>query len=239
MNRFSRPLRTPVKLSDLTNCHLSLYSLAASTAGVSVIALTSPSQAKIIYTPTHVRIVQLTTVDLNHDGTNDFALHPMSGTNSGFPYRYLAAFASRRGNALVAQHSYASALKAGMSIGPAQNFAIGRELMAAFGSNGSPHYTGQWMNGGKGLKNGYLGIRFNIKGKLHYGWARITVTPGKYFVGTLTGYAYETIANKRIIAGKTRGPDVMTPQPASLGRLAAGASSIPAWRIERTAATAH
>lgn len=38
----------------------------------------------------------------------------------------------------------------------------------------------------------------------------------------LTGYAYETIANKAIIAGKTKGPDVITIQPDTLGQLALG-----------------
>jgi len=47
---------------------------------------------------------------------------------------------------------------------------------------------------------------------------------------TMSGYAYETIPNKPITAGKTEGPDVITVQPATLGHLAAGASAIPAWR---------
>jgi len=46
----------------------------------------------------------------------------------------------------------------------------------------------------------------------------------------MSGYAYETIPNKPITAGKTEGPDVITVQPATLGHLAAGASAIPAWR---------
>ena len=55
---------------------------------------------------------------------------------------------------------------------------------------------------------------------------------------TLTGYAYETIPKKAIIAGQTKGPDDMsveapnasltmpTPEPASLGVLAMGASGL-------------
>jgi len=50
---------------------------------------------------------------------------------------------------------------------------------------------------------------------------------------TLTGYAYESVPGKPIITGKTKGPDVATVQPASLGHLAAGASGIPAWRDTR------
>jgi hypothetical protein len=41
---------------------------------------------------------------------------------------------------------------------------------------------------------------------------------------TLTGYAYETIPNKPIITGETKGPDVITLDPATLGHLAVGAS---------------
>jgi len=238
MSRFSQPLGTPVNLSDATNRRLNLYSLAASAAGVSVLALTSPSQAKIIYTPAHERITQHTVVDLNHDGIADFALNPGSGTNAGMPFRYLVGAASRSRHGLVAQHSYASALSAGKSIGPAQQFEEGRELMAAWSSNGN-RYTGQWMNDGKGVKNRYLGIKFTIKGRVHYGWARLTVTPTKNFEGILTGYAYETIPNKPIIAGKTIGPDVITTQPASLGHLATGASAIRLMRVNQTSAATH
>jgi len=39
--------------------------------------------------------------------------------------------------------------------------------------------------------------------------------------GLVTGYAYETIANKPIIAGQTHGKD-----EATLGRLAQGASGV-------------
>jgi hypothetical protein len=56
---------------------------------------------------------------------------------------------------------------------------------------------------------------------------------------TVLGYAYETVPNKPIIAGKTGGADVITPQPASLGHLATGAPAIPIWRIKHTAAIAR
>ena len=89
-----------------------------------------------------------------------------------------------------------------------------------------------------GDKNRYLGLQFVIKGQVHYGWARLTVTfsPQKPAAGVLpilTGYAYETEPNKPILTGKTKGPDVITLDPATLGYLAGGASQIPAWRGER------
>lgn len=55
------------------------------------------------------------------------------------------------------------------------------------------------------VKNRYLGFKFQIKGKSHYGWARLNVTGSGLgtIVATMTGYAYETIPNKAIVAGKT------------------------------------
>jgi hypothetical protein len=61
---------------------------------------------------------------------------------------------------------------------------------------------------------------------------------------TLTGYAYETIPNKPIIAGKTRGTDEVSgvehpspasfsaadSEPATLGLLAMGSPALSIWR---------
>jgi hypothetical protein len=89
-------------------------------------------------------------------------------------------------------------------------------------SHKASSFYGAWANGGNGVRNRYIGIRFTIKNQIHYGWARISVSKWP-FATTLTGYAYETIPNKPIIAGKTKGPDVVV-APATLGDLAAGAS---------------
>jgi hypothetical protein len=94
---------------------------------------------------------------------------------------------------------------------------------------------GDWAN----VKDRYLGMRFLVgSGKYHFGWARLSVSCSRNGISpTLTGYAYETIPNKPIIAGKTKGPDVITVQPATLGHLAAGASAISAWRKESAVGT--
>ena len=85
--------------------------------------------------------------------------------------------------------------------------------------------------GNPGLKNGYLGLKFTLNGKVHYGWARVSLTikNNRFNTATLTGYAFETIPNKSIIIGKTQGPDVIV-RPATLGDLAAGTNARSAWR---------
>jgi hypothetical protein len=63
---------------------------------------------------------------------------------------------------------------------------------------------------------------------------------------SLTGYAYETIPGKGIIAGKTKGPDdaeptasdMHTTEQAMLGALALGAPGLSIWRREQSVAEA-
>lgn len=59
----------------------------------------------------------------------------------------------------------------------------------------------------------YLGVAFQIKGKTHYGWMRLSHSSGAG--ATLTGYAYETIPGKSIKAGETKGSDDFTGEPNS------------------------
>jgi hypothetical protein len=88
-----------------------------------------------------------------------------------------------------------------------------------------------------------VGLKFSIKGRTHFGWARVKIAsmfPYKIF---LTGYAYETIVNKPIITGETKGPDDGTvgqaapaalsaprPQQVTLGLLALGSPALSIWR---------
>jgi hypothetical protein len=92
----------------------------------------------------------------------------------------------------------------------------------------------------------YLGLKFRAGGEVHYGWARITVQANQLTItATLTGYAYETVANRPIITGVTHGtfdpdqaqaePSELTsprPQPVSLGQLALGALGRAASKIQ-------
>jgi hypothetical protein len=78
---------------------------------------------------------------------------------------------------------------------------------------------GEWRN----VNNRYLGIRFQVNGQFHYGWARLNVRSrlrnfplSCNIFATLTGYAYETVPNRPIIAGKTQSADAKRPAPASL-----------------------
>jgi len=216
------------------------YAAAATAAGVSLSALAPVAEAKIIYTPTH-KVIGPNTVyrlDLNHDGINDFILSNNYRSSTGVRFASLLAngisangFAASESGSLV----FPLALRKGEKIGSSEQFRSQRGIMAGILSavGGTFATRGQWVY----AAHRYLGLKFSIQGKTHYGWARLTVfavAEPPYVRSRITGYAYETIPNKAIIAGKTHGKDVVTlTEPASLGHLARGASAIPAWRAKQ------
>jgi hypothetical protein len=219
-----------------------------------MLALAQPAQAKIVYTPVHVKFP--VTLDLNHDGIGDFILALGGDASSAGDWGY-AWFYALRGqfanqDVATAKGAYqpAVALRAGSRIGPGRIFGDGDILVEHYSHFGrgssSTLWEDQWANEGKGLKNRYLGLKFMINGKVHFGWARVTVTTsGGTFTAILTGYAYETVPNKAIIAGKTKGSDGVnsslgqlnpaslaapTSKPATLGLLAMGSPGLSVWR---------
>jgi hypothetical protein len=250
MKQLPRHSRTASKLSQPLDHRLNLYSLAASAAGLSALALAPSAEARIVYTPVHVKIISghVALIDLNSDGIVDFNL---SNVYSGIVHDSLVAFFpySHKGNAMVKGptgcNKYGAgpaALKAGARIGKGQKFANSANCMAfvpGHSTTGAPVGSyGSW----KGVANRYVGVQFQISGQTHYGWVRLSVSR-QPFVVLLTGYAYETIANKSIIAGKTKGPEEASAVPvasarqhATLGALALGSSGIPIWRRGEDAA---
>jgi hypothetical protein len=231
-----RPARVPLQLSESLHQRLSAYALAASAAGVGALAWTQPAEAKIVYTPTHLVFKQSSNItrhiDLNHDGIPDFRfLHFHQSSFNSFSSAFYGG-GSNKSNLIMGRDTGCPypgycvfALTKGANVGPGQGFQR-EESLFAVAHGPSSFLNGYWGNGGKGVKNGYAGLQFVINGKLHYGWARLTVTLGAgnqahSIRAVITGYAYETIPNKPIIAGKTHGRD-----EATLGRLAQGASSM-------------
>jgi hypothetical protein len=252
MNRSLHP-RTFSKVSESTRRRLQAYELAATAAGVGMLALASPSEAEIIYTPAHriIKVGMNYKLDLNHDGVFDFTLTDFRCRSCGGGAQFSvlpAAGNGASGFATTDQFSgnWASALKGGALIGTRRYFP-GRG-MAFIGTtgDGQTFRSGSWVN----VKNRYLGLKFKINGKTHYGWARLNVSVQNLSViATLTGYAYETIPGKATIAGKTKGPDddgqpapasLKTPplRPATLGRLALGAPGLSIWRREESVVAA-
>jgi hypothetical protein len=246
MKRSSGPRKT-TELSASFHQRLNMYALAASATGVGMLALAQPAEAKIVYTPAHKQIAPNNTVpiDLNHDGKMDFSIHDSFTCTSFCEYVVgaITVLPTRQGNEIVGyagrSRHYAFALAAGVRVGPKGPFLQGNEVMAYGGYDAGTNTVGYCGGPWKNARNRYLGLKFTKEGKIHYGWARLSDACLKNGKNTalLTGYAYETIPNKPIVTGKTKGPDATTEgpdamltaptsRPLSLGLLAVGAPGI-------------
>jgi hypothetical protein len=228
-------------LSESLHRRLSLYTLAAGGVGVTVLALVPSAEAEVVYTKVLHKIGRNDRVplDLNHDGITDFQIDNVFHVT----HTRLEVWPAAGNYAAMSHFGIAEALPRGAVIRvnrPSMQGNSSRipEILASIAYSG--YYVGYWFN----VRNGYLGFGFKIDGKLHYGWARLTVILNRNFQieATLTGFAYETEPETPIIAGDTgnavegdadSGPnaDVSVPQSnpnpvATLGALALGAQGL-------------
>jgi hypothetical protein len=252
MKRSSGPRKTASNLPESIHHHLNKYALAAGAAGVTVLALAQPVDAKIVYTTANVTIgkhgLHSYHLDFNHDGITDLTIQWSEKnfrcfTGSGLSERIDETPALRN----LVEGNPPAELSFGANIGNRDRFYGGKAAMAwmrcGFG-------YGNWW----GARNRYLGVKFRIHRKTHFGWARMSVYLGPCgLCAQLTGYAYEDIAGKSIKAGQTHGnaddptnedsvsgacltnpiPDTL--HPASLAVLALGAQGVPLWRRKESA----
>ena len=198
-------------------------------------------------------------LDLNNDGISDFAFWNLGMEtsvfyNATFLSLYVGCF-SKNGDCQVAKNQiwgkghtwerFASALQPRFHVHPGSSYfqpsPRGKNflknpvaLMARLrksdtyqGYLAASSTSGQWLY----TQHRYLGLQFVINGELHYGWARVAVTleNKSEIKAELTGYAYETMANKPIVTGNT-GMRPTISEVSTLGRLAQGASGISSWR---------
>ena len=219
---------------------LTAYATTATAVGVALLAAAQPAEAKIIYTKTNVTADSYL-LDLNNDGIPDFNIRFCSCGGSGTAlWVELSSQSIHAGrNAIreqAASAGAAAALLRGALIGPNRPFTTPPKYYGATMAWFAPYTSGgPWLN----VTNRYLGLKFLIHGQVHYGWARVTNVGIWRF--TVTGYAYETIANKSLRAGQTSETvateaddtaslKIPAAEGPSLGMLARGVEAMAVWR---------
>ena len=244
--------RTPSALSASLQRRLNTYAIAAGTAGVSMLAVAQPSEAEVVYTPANQTVGRRGSykLDLNNDGITDYILGERAEHYSNESFQVLS-IRNANGNRVncpssfcISGNSYAAALTLGTKIGYTGHLGwLGRDAPMADAilvDNGSVFYSDGWVN----VTNRYLGLRFQVNGETHFGWARLTVSfkggppAQRSWEAHLTGYAFETVPGKPIQAGQTKGTKEDDGQasstniPLQLGALALGSNGIALWRRE-------
>ncbi|MFZ0418262.1 MAG: hypothetical protein WAM04_09145 [Candidatus Sulfotelmatobacter sp.] len=236
MAQSKRRARKSGRLSKALRADLSQYALAAAAAGMGILAASNPAQAQIVFTPANQEIGpnQKLFIDFNHDGLTDLIISE-NPNRSGRIFSGNSVKALPHSGGGVKQgygEGFAQALSRGARIGPGEFFLPKRAIIE---QTYSVYYRGSWLGGG----NYYLGVRFPIDGKTHYGWARLDVTWGISVV--LSGYAYETQPDIPINAGQTGAEEYVEPssevsptprsaEKATVGALALGVPGIGIWR---------
>jgi hypothetical protein len=243
MRQSTRWSKTSSKLCPSLYQGIDLYALAASAAGMGMLAFAQPAEARIVYTPTH-RTLTNGTLPIPIVGTHDFTLSDKFYIITGSWSSQILDIKIGENAAVVGHNGSATALPAGKTIGPADQFQAGKALMA--GAFRETQISASTVFGPFANTTGrFLGLKFTINGKTRYGWARFgrvtaSAASGPTVTAVLTGFAFETIPGKPIVAGKTKGSDeeqlnstslgAPTPESPTLGLLALGAPALSVWR---------
>ena len=169
-------------------------------------------------------------LDVNGDSVTDYTINwnlPVAGVSSDVTFSSPGISGGAVNNAVVIDGSFAAALDSGMSITGASTFGGGTQTLGTDNyESKSPVTTGPFPN----QHDKYLGLRFDIAGQWHYGWALLDVvaTGGTGQTVTIKGWAYDDEAGASIVAGNTSSPISSVPEPASLLQLAMGAVGLAA-----------
>ncbi|MFZ0416522.1 MAG: hypothetical protein WAM04_00340 [Candidatus Sulfotelmatobacter sp.] len=234
--------RCKVRLGRHLEKHLAAYAAAAT--GAVLLSAAPSADAEIVYTPSNTPFTHnhqnqgpvFTTLDLNNDGVADFTFAVSSTahfSSIGYTTRfklYMKVVPDQTGNEVV-QGSLAptaSAVPAGVTIGPKEKFVSGGYMVhQVYSQQGHINQSsGSWQK----VEFAYIGLKFLINGQVHYGWARVKFPyPYGYNYPSIYGYAYESSPNTPIVSGQTSGtaPTQANAEAiGSLGMLAAGASAL-------------
>jgi hypothetical protein len=239
MQHTSRSRRTPFRFSSTLHNNLNAYTLSATAAGVAVLAIAPSAAAEIVYTPADQEILahEVFQLDLNNNGVRDFTLVNFFSTTSTVIGVWISP--AQAGDAVFSNRSgYAAAIPAGVAIGANGRFDSKTSVGMANDNIPDGKCHGPWAQ----VHDKYLGLKYEINGEVHFGWARLSVScvPPQPARILLTGYAYETVANQPILTGQVSGTaeESALTRPAGshanlqLGLLALGSHGLAAWRRE-------
>lgn len=205
---------------------LAAYSLAA---GMGMVAADPSTEAAVVYSDIADIVFSgdmFVDIDINAADGFDFRFARYIGASQ--EYGFIKGLAYNEIVGGIPNGGFLpqpDALANGDPIGGTNNF-IDYGFLAF---SGDPNY-GNWA----GQTTKYLGLKFDIGGNTHYGWAGIGVDPNNAnFI--LRDFAYEDVAGIGITAGAGGAAAGLVPEPSTfgMGLLAMGAAGIRAWRKRR------
>lgn len=147
-------------------------------------------------------------LDLDNNSSTDFNIAVYSGSFSSSYYGFFLSYQSISvqgyGSNRVMNDSsnYPYALNNGDPINNnAGSWAYGGDMFSHFYLNSYSTFSGTFGNWTPGTNDKYLGLRLDVSGTIHYGWARISVITENTFV--IKDYAYQSQGSIPTSAGDT------------------------------------
>ncbi|MBK8487249.1 MAG: T9SS type A sorting domain-containing protein [Chitinophagales bacterium] len=207
----------------ITNLNTMLIGYSA--LSVSFLLIAQKSDAQIIYTDIDPDEMLLPyyddgfDMDINGDGTNDFHFQVYSwGFTAYAGYEYFAAIQPLGSNAAgyILDSSFrecssylnvqkvAPVLNAEDTISADMQFANEEIIFASVSQDDYPCYgSGQMLGSWVNKSEKFCAIKFKIDSEYHYGWIRMSMN--EFYEITIHDYAYESLPDVPIIAGRTTG----------------------------------
>lgn len=145
-------------------------------------------------------------LDVNNDGTNDFAFNGYSWFYSGYYGTYqsnsfrLQPLAGSNGWQQGGYYGGPGVLSSSNMISAGQSFGT---YSGALNYSWGYGCYGGWCS----QTDKFIGLRFNIGGNTHYGWVRLDVSGNSWVI---KDYAYEDTPNTPIMAGNVGVPTAST-----------------------------
>jgi hypothetical protein len=209
MSRKRSGPRSKSSLSETLDRRLKMYSLAASAAGVSILALALPADAEVVVTAKNLTVVAGSPVYIEMTGVGKANVEIVA--NSSRFYEALIIAPLPGGEAAIHLSPLniydVSRLVPGAIVGPQIQFdTTGNDaVFAGFYSYtvcfsdtcvSGIYFLGVWPANGS---SAYLGLKFGIAGHIHYGWVRLSVTSLHPVAAKITAYGYETEPDTPIV----------------------------------------
>jgi hypothetical protein len=191
-----------------TQDKLKMYSALAGTAVV------SSAGAQVVFTDinpdTIVHDTAFYNLDLNNDGTDDFQFSADTMMTSSYSAGIAQVQIIGNNNDAVLGSLYATTYPFPFSLNNGDTVKPANPNWNAYAQNSGLGYLGVFLtasyNYGNwvGVQDKYIGLRIDVGGQLHYGWARMSVSPHADTI-IIKEYAYEQTPNQYIICGLVAG----------------------------------
>jgi hypothetical protein len=245
----ARPSGVSATPADQLLRRLNGYAMAASAAGVALLACSNSAEASPVCGSLSVTLPYTETYAFNpaHQKQAPFnvahTFNDLSSFTQSLQVRGFFTPNTPDAQVMASTNGLPTELASGAMIGPGGNFGKGKDYGLLFGY----YYPSRFKGNFQPNQSGYVGFLFIESGQTHYSWLRLRIANlnGEFYPSLLLSeFGYESSPNTAITAGSCAGSGSSAESPSlsesmlatkaagapTLGALASGSQALPSWR---------